>query len=102
MAAKKPIGRSTTSTSTGTRGSQPGKPAPSTGGRGPVITKPVGTRGSQPGKPAPSTGGRGPVITKPVGTRGSQPGKPAPSTGGRGSLGSGKGGPASGPGKGIK
>ena len=77
MAAKKPIGRSTTSTSTGTRGSQPGKPAPSTGGRGPVITKPVGTRGSQPGKPAPSTGGRG-------------------------SLGSGKGGPASGPGKGIK
>ena len=77
MVAKKPIGRSTSSTSTGTRGSQPGKPAPSTGGRGPVTTRPVGTRGSQPGKPAPSTGGRG-------------------------SLGSGKGGPASGPGKGIK
>ena len=77
MAAKKPIGRSTSSTSTGTRGSQPGKPAPLTHRRGPVTTKPVGTRGSQPGKPAPSTGGRG-------------------------SLGSGKGGPASGPGKGIK
>jgi hypothetical protein len=45
---------------------KPGKPAPSTGGRGrgPVSTQPV--RGSQPGKPAPSTGGRGPVTTKPV------------------------------------
>ena len=55
------------------------------------------------GKPVPpKSGGRGPVTTMPVGPRGSQPGKPAPSTGGRGSLGSGKGGPASGPGKGIK
>jgi hypothetical protein len=80
---------------------RPGKPAPSTGGRGPGRP-PVGTRGSQPGKPAPSTGGRGPGRP-PVGTRGSQPGlpgpgkppvgtrgpakppgKPAPSTGGRG------------------
>ena len=101
MVAKKPIGRSTSSTSTGTRGSQPGKPAPSTGGRGPVTTMPVGTRGSQPGKPAPSSSSRSTSSTS-TGTRGSQPGKPAPSTGGRGSLGSGKGGPASGPGKGIK
>ena len=58
---------------------RPGKPAPSTGGRGPVTTKPVGTRGSQPGKPAPSTGGRGRGPAKPpTGTRGSQPGKPVP------------------------
>ena len=52
---------------------RPGKPAPSTGGRGPGRP-PVGTRGSQPGKPGPGKGTSGPA--KP-------PGKPAPSTGGR-------------------
>lgn len=64
----------------------------------PVPPKSGGRHSTQPVPPKSG----GPVTTMPVGPRGSQPGKPAPSTGGRGSLGSGKGGPASGPGKGIK
>ena len=60
-----------------------GKPPAGYTGSGPVKS-PTGPRGPikpKPGTKAPSTGGRGPVTTKPVRPRGSQPGKPVPPKG---------------------